>query len=383
MPWGGCWSCFGGRSVREWCCAVWGAGVLLRLLCAGTGWWCGVFLPSGGPTSQVRDVGHPGRGRSGCGWGEEAGEEEVEEDLAVGGEADVRVGGAGVFAGIALVVDAEADGGGGAEGWVEEGGDDEGVVEDGGLLAPLGVEEGEVVGEGGAVAEEGGAAEFVEGEAGGVEGVEGEGDAGGEELLGAGDAVADVPLGVWRRGWGGGVGEGWAVAAVDGAAHEDDLFEEAEGGGVAVDGGLDGGEGAEGDEGDLVGVGADGVEQEGDAVGVDGGGGDALGEGALGEGGGRGGGGAGGDEDVAVAGIGEEAGKEAGAEGGVAEGGGDAEEVELGGLEEEGDGEGVVDVVADVGVEEDELGGGGGHLGSGVGVACAAGRAEGEARGTR
>ena len=246
--------------------------------------------------------------------------------------------------------------GGGAEGRVEKGGDDEWVEENRGELTPLGVEQGEVVGERGAVGEEGCAAEFVKGELGGVERVDGEEDAAGEEFLCAGDAVADVPLGV-GRGWRGGgrVGEGRAVAAADGAAHEDDLLEEFEGGGVAIDGGLDGGERAEGDEGDLVWMGFDGVEQEGDAVGTDAGSGETLGEGALGEGAGGGGGRAGGDGDGGVAGVGEQAGEQAGAEGGVAEGGGDAEEVELGGLQEECDGEGVVDVVTDVGVEEDEL----------------------------
>ena len=62
-----------------------------------------------------------------------------------------------------------------------------------------------------------------------------------------------------------------------------------------------------------------------------------------------------GDGDVGVAGLVEEAVDKAGAEGGVSPGGGDAEEVELGALEDEAKSEDVVDVVADIGVEDDFL----------------------------
>ena len=139
----------------------------------------------------------------------------------------------------------------------------------------------------------------------------------------------------------------------DGAAHDDDALEESEGGGVAVDGRTDVEEWADGDEGDFVRVGAGGVEDEGSGglrgVGV----GIGLGVGGLGEGSVGWSGDAGGYGDVGVAGVGEEVGDDVGAGDGVAEGGGDAEDVELRSVESVGEGEGVVYVVPDVGVDED------------------------------
>jgi len=183
---------------------------------------------------------------------------------------------------------------------------------------------------------------------GGVERHEVDGDAGGEEFAQRGGVVADVPLG------GGPGGFGVVVVAMgDGAAHDDDALEEAEGCGVAVDGGADVHEWADGDEGDFVGVGAGGVEDEGcgglGSVGL----GVGLGVGGLGEGADGWGGDAGSYGDVGVAGVGEEVGDDVGAGDGVAEGGGDAEDLELRGMEGVGDGEGVVYVVTDVGVDED------------------------------
>ncbi len=81
-----------------------------------------------------------------------------------------------------------------AQGGIDQEGDGHGVEEGGGFLAPLMVEEGQGVGDGGALAEEEGALDFVELELGGVEGHDKEGDAGGEEFLGGGDVVEDVPF---------------------------------------------------------------------------------------------------------------------------------------------------------------------------------------------
>src|SRR5581483_649470 len=59
-----------------------------------------------------------------------------------------------------------------------------------------------------------------------------------------------------------------AITAVDRSPHDDDLFEPVKGGGVAIDEGTDVAEGPNGNEGDLSGVAADGIECEIDRVGV-------------------------------------------------------------------------------------------------------------------
>ncbi len=266
---------------------------------------------------------------------------------------------AGVGAGKALFVDADVHGLDGAEGGIDEEGDGHGVEEGGGFLAPLVVEEGEGVGDGGALAEEEGALNFVELELGGVQGHDEEGDSGGEEFLGGGNIVQDVPFGLRGLGW---AKAEVAVAALDGAAHHDDALEFAEGGGVLVDGGANVHQGADGDEGDLAGVASDLVEEEGDGVRV-GELGEAAGFGvaALGEVGFGRGGCAGGYRDFGAIDFGEEAIEELGAGFGVAEGGGDAEDLKFGAAEGEGYREGVVDVVADVGVEDYFFGEGGGR----------------------
>ncbi len=222
------------------------------------------------------------------------------------------------------------------------------------------VEEGEGVGDGSALAEEEGALDLVELELGGVQGHDEEGDSGGEEFLGGGDVVQDIPFGLRRRGR---AEAEVAVAAVDGAAHEDDALEFAEGGGVLVDSGADVHQGADGDESDLAGVAADLVEEEGDGVRV----GElgkvaGFGVAALGEVGFGRGGCAGGYGDFGATDFGEEAIEELGAGFRIAEGGGDAEDLQFGAAEGEGDGEGVVDVVADVGVEDYFFGEGGAGL---------------------
>src|SRR5229473_1206940 len=302
--------------------------------------------------------------------GGEAGEEEAEESVGVGAETDLGVGRAGGigWAGVGarktLFVDADVHGLDGAEGRIDEEGDSHGVEEGGGFLAPLVVEEGEGVGDGSAMGEEEGALDLVELELGGIEGHNEEGDSGGEEFLGGGDVVQDIPFGLRRRRW---AEAEIAVSAVDGAAHHDDALEFAEGGGVLVDGRADVHQGADGDEGDLAGVAADLVEEEGYGIGVGGLGKVAgFGVAALGEVGFGRGGCAGGYGDFGATDFGEEAIEELGAGFGVADGGGDAEDLQFGAAEGEGYREGVVDVVADVGVQDHFFGegGSGGGLGS-------------------
>src|SRR6266851_2674355 len=148
--------------------------------------------------------------------GGEAGEEEAEESVGVGAETDLGVGRAGGigWAGVGarktLFVDADVHGLDGAEGGVDEEG----------------------------------ALDLVELELGGVEGHDEEGDFGGEEFLGGGNVIEDVPFGLrglWRA------EAEVAVAAVNRATHENDALEFAEGGGVLVDGGANVHQGADGD----------------------------------------------------------------------------------------------------------------------------------------
>ena len=288
------------------------------------------------------------------GGGGEAFHEEIEEGFCVGVEADVGVGGARLLAGVAFGVDGEVHGLHGADGGVEEPGDGHGIEEGGGELAPLGVEQGEVVGVGIACAEELGAFDLFELELGCVEREDVDGDAGGEEFVGGGDVVEDVPL---RGGRLGGAVLGFAVAAADRAAHDDDLLEAAEEGWVTVDEGADVGEGADGEEGDLVRVARDLFREEVECGGMAGDGVMLFRVDFLGEAGGWWCGQTYRYRDVCVAGVREEAVEQAGAEGGIAEGGGEAEDPEFGAAQGEGDGEGVVDVVTDVGVDDDFCGG--------------------------
>jgi hypothetical protein len=303
-------------------------------------------------------------------WGGEAVEVEAKEGVGVGVETDLGVGGigcvgrAGVGAGKTFFVDADVHGLDGAEGGIDQEGDGHGIEEGGRFLAPLVVEEGESVGERGALAEEEGALDLVELELGGVEGHDVEGDASGEEFPGGGDVVEDVPFGL--RGRGRAEAE-VAVAALDGAAHQDDAPELSESGGVFVDGGADVHQRADGDEGDLAGVAANLVEKEGDGVGV-GGLGEMAGFGvaALGEVGFWRGGRASGYGDVGAADFGEEAVEELGAGFSVAEGGGDTDDLQFGAAQGQSEREGVVDV----GVENYFFLEGGGGLGLAEGRGC-------------
>ena len=309
---------------------------------------------------------------------------EAEEGVGIGIEADLGVGAierisrlgiagsvggiggagrAGFGAGKSFVVNADVHGLDGAEGGIDEEGDGHGVEEGRRFLAPLVVEESEGVGERGALAEEEGAVDLVELQLGGVEGHDEKGHSCGEEFLGGGNVVEDVPFGLRGRGR---AETEVAVAATDSASHQDDAFEFAESGEIFVDGGADIHQWADGDEGDLARVAADLVEEEGDGVGMR-----RLGEVAgfgiatLGESAVRCSGNAGGYGGVRSTSFGKEMIEKLGAGFRVAESGGDAKDLEFGAAKSERHGESVVDIVADVRVNDDLFGEscGGGRLG--------------------
>src|SRR5204862_492395 len=156
--------------------------------------------------------------------GGEAGKEEAEEGVWVGVEADLRVGriwgvrGTRVGPSETFVVNADVHGLDGAEGRIDEEGNGHGVEKRGRLLAPLVIKEREGVGQRGCLAEEEGALDLVELELGGVEGHDEEGHTRGEEFLGGGNVIEDVPL---RLRWRGRAEAKVAIAALDGAAHHD------------------------------------------------------------------------------------------------------------------------------------------------------------------
>ena len=167
------------------------------------------------------------------------------------------VGRAGIGARKTFVVDANVHGLDGAKGGIDEKGDGHGIEEGGRLLAPLVVEEGESVGERRALAKEEGALDFVELELGGVEGHDEEGHAGGEESLRGRDVVEDVPFGLRRRRR---AKAEVAVAAMDGATHENDALELAKSGEIFVDGGADIHQWSDGYERDFAGIAVDLVD---------------------------------------------------------------------------------------------------------------------------
>src|SRR6266853_931197 len=282
---------------------------------------------------------------------------EAEEGVGVGLEADLRVGRigglgwAGVGASKALRVNADVHGLDGAKSGTDQEGDGHGIEQSRRLLAPLMIEKSERIGERSALAEEEGALDFVELELGGVERHDEEGHAGGEEFLGRGNVIQDVPLGFRGLGW---AESDVTVAALDGAAHHNDALEFSEGGRGFVDGGTDVHERTDGNQRDLGGVAADLVKQEGDGIGmrrlgvVTGFRVAALGEGALGR---RWR--ASGYQNVGAADFGEETVEEFGASFGVAESGSEAEDLQFGAAHGQGHGEGVVYVVAYVRVDDD------------------------------
>ena len=305
--------------------------------------------------------------------GGEAGEDETEEGVGVGVEADLgvrggggigRIGGArrigdagrgGIGASETFVVDTDVHGSDGTEGGIDQEGDSHGIEKGGRLLAPLMVEDGEGVGQRSSLAEEVGALDLVKLELRSVEGHDEEGHACDEEFLCRGDVVENVPFGLrWR----GRAEPEVAVAALDGTAHHNDALELVERGGILVDGGADVHQRADGEERDLAGVAADLIKKEDDGVRMRRRLGEAAGLGvaALGEGALRGGGRAGSYGDVRTPDFSEEAVEKLGAGFGVAKSSGDAEDLEFGATESEGDGEGIVNVVSDVGVDDDFFG---------------------------
>ena len=286
-----------------------------------------------------------------------AGEEEAEEGFGVGVKADLGVGGIGRAGGARVgarktfVINANMHRLDRAKGGIDEEGDGHRVEERRRLLAPLVVEERERVCERSALAEEECALNFVELELGSVEGHDEEWHASGEQFLGGRNVIEDVPLRLRRCGR---AEAEIAVPALDGAAHQNDALELAERGGVFVDGGADVHQRADSDQRDLARVAADLVEEEGDGVGM-GRLGEAvvLGVTTLGERAFWRSGRAGGYGNVLAASFGEKAVKNLGAGFRVAKSGGDAEDLEFGAAESKSDGEGVVNVVADVRVDDD------------------------------
>jgi hypothetical protein len=195
----------------------------------------------------------------------EAAEIEVEEGVGVGVEADLGIGRARVGAGETFFVDADVHGLDRAESGIDDEGDGHGVEERGGFLAPLVVEQGEGIGDGGALAEEEGALDLVHFQLRGVERHDKEGYARGKELLSRGDVIEDVPfrLRALQRA----VAE-VAVAALDGAAHQNNALELSKGRWVFVYGGADVQQGSDGDQGNLIWVTVDLFEKESDSIGM-------------------------------------------------------------------------------------------------------------------
>src|SRR5204863_10031972 len=113
------------------------------------------------------------------------------------------------------------------------------------------------------LAEEEAALDLVEFQLCGVEGHNEEGHALGEEFLGGRNVIEDVPFGL--RGLGRSEAE-VAVAALDGAAHDNDALELSKGSLVLVDGGSDIHQRADGDQGDLTRVAANLFQKEGDGI---------------------------------------------------------------------------------------------------------------------
>lgn len=292
----------------------------------------------------------------------------------MGFEAGFGVGCGADDAGEAFGIDVDIDGCGGAGVGVDGVGGGDGVEHGGGVAVggagPFGGEDLNGVGEGGAEGGEQVALGLIEADLRGVERHHVDVDAGVEELLRGGGVHGDVVFGVRRSG--GDEAVVLVITAIDRAAHQDDSFQLAEGRGVAVDGGADVGEGADSDEGKFAGVLFDLVEQQGDRVGVlviDA----FAGPGPLGE---RAGTGAslrdsGGYGDFFASGLAEQAVDHAAAHRSVAPGGGDTHDLDVGAGEEEAEGEDVVDIVADVGIEEDLVGWRDVPRGLGAGCGCA------------
>lgn len=145
----------------------------------------------------------------------------MEKTFRIGVQADLRVGGAGFGKSETFVVNSDMQRLDGTDFGIEDEGEGHGIEERGGLLVPLVIEEGERVGERSSLAKEIGALGFIELELRGIERHDVERYAGGKKFPGGGDVVEDIPLDDRRRA---GTNAGFAVAALDGAAHHDDAL---------------------------------------------------------------------------------------------------------------------------------------------------------------
>ena len=273
----------------------------------------------------------------------------MEELVGVGGEADVCVGHAGGFAGVAVFVDDEVELRHRAKIWLQNVGDGHHVEQRRRLLAPLVIEDGQRVGQRSSLPEKERAHFFVELQLRRIEGHHENGNTAGEEFLRGGDVAINV---VFRlRAAVGRVAE-VAVAFADRAAHQHDAIEFLKCGGIATDRGAYVGEWTDGDKDDVARIFADLIEEEinGLRVGFHW---SAFCPGGLRKrrfGWRRS---AFGDWDIRSASFGEQAIDHLRTKFRVAPRAGDAEDLEFGTDQGEADREDIVDVVADVGVDDD------------------------------
>ena len=224
---------------------------------------------------------------------------------------------------------------------------------------PLKVQRGECVGERRAGGKEQRSLVFIQEQLGGVERHHEDRNATGKKLLRGGDVAINVVLGL--RAVVDAVAE-IAVAAFDGAAHQHDALEFAESCQVFVNRFAQIGERADGYERDFAGEFGGLLEKKFCGFGMLRRSLALLGPIGLREFGGGAGSGADQDGDGSGVGFLEEAVDETSAKSGVAPGGGDAENLDFGATQCQSQSEGVVNVVADVGVEDD-FGFGGGRRG--------------------
>uniref|UniRef100_E6PYA2 Uncharacterized protein n=1 Tax=mine drainage metagenome TaxID=410659 RepID=E6PYA2_9ZZZZ len=275
-------------------------------------------------------------------------------------ETDLGIGWSCGGEGETLVIDGDAHGPRGAKPGLEDGGGGERVVEDGRgrvvprMGGPLRIEQSELIGErigGGEELEARGERErYLRG----VEREEKDGHTCGKDLLRSWRVLKDVPFRAGRRRF----AARRVVAAPDGATHHDDSFQLVEGFRAALAGCGNVEQRSDGKERNLARMGLNGGEQGSDRIGVwprrK-----SLGVGTLGEHIGGLGGQPGSDRNGRRARSGEEAIKktihQARACFGIAKGGRDAQNPDLGAFEQQRESKGIVDVVADVGVDPDKL----------------------------
>ena len=275
----------------------------------------------------------------------------MEKGFGIGVHTDLGIGLARFRASEAFVVHDDVHRLGGANVGIEEEGDGHGIEERGSLLAPFVIEDDQGVGERGALAEEIGALRFIEFELGGIERHDVKRDMGEKEILRCWNVVDDVPFGARGRAW---AKAEFAVTAMNGAAHDDDALELQKSLRIFFDESANVDERTDADESDLAGVALDLVENEvhrgrvrraGERAGIA--------ESALVHAIGCVGGNAGENGDVAAASLGEEAIENPSAGFGIAERRCDAENLEFGTAQGKGHSKSIVNVVADVGINDD------------------------------